>query len=830
MNSETAAACDNARSLLEAAIQKACAAIAPSWPLDRSIAVNPHWHRIPHSLCHVAARMRLLGDIRVFPDRSLLKRAWTEGRITHPDLLEALSMFSNENVPALDPVACVAALDQPLSQWQLPLLIDLLEQESSAQEKLSYRQAIAHQVSQTCAAYFDAHQADWQPDRGQGLYAFWRESVLHDHGISVLMGLPRLVEARTHLPQTSEAAEQWVMERLNLPDFVWADYLESILLTVSGWASWCAYLLWEAQLKGETSPYLRELLAIRLAWGALLLESRDDKTIHTVLTQLRNAWGEFPALLKHVEKSLSVDEVWQIAYERGYQRELQHVLSASAPLEQADRIEVQAVFCIDVRSEPFRRALEQESPAIQTIGFAGFFGLPMAYTPLATAARRPQLPGLLAPTIEVTETCIAPEAGHEANEALTARASLERIRNYTLATPWKSATKWPISALQFVESAGFIQSGRLLHWLFLKEGNRKRGHHSGLSRRRAAVCRPVMRDFSLSDKVSLAKRVLKAMGLDKTIAPLVILVGHASQSTNNAHAAALECGACCGQSGEINARVLAGVLNQTDVRDALLCHGLIIPERTRFVAAVHNTTTDEIEGFDLDLLPEEARTRWSFLATAFISAGAKVRAERAEKLGIDSTTDPSRLLSTLKKRASDGAQTRPELGLAGNASFIIASRKRTRGMPLGGRAFLHDYDADKDSDGELLEQLMTAPLLVTHWINWQYHASTCEPVHFGSGNKLLHNVVGGVIGVFEGNGGDLRIGLSRQSLHNGHNWLHEPLRLTVVIDAPARSIERIMQAHEVVKHLIENHWLELWRFDDTAFQRYERGRWVDLPL
>jgi len=37
---------------------------------------------------------------------------------------------------------------------------------------------------------------------------------------------------------------------------------------------------------------------------------------------------------------------------------------------------------------------------------------------------------------------------------------------------------------------------------------------------------------------------------------------------------------------------------------------------------------------------------------------------------------------------------------------------------------------------------MTAPMLVTHWINWQYHASTCDPVRLGSGNKLLHNVVG----------------------------------------------------------------------------------------
>ena len=78
-------------------------------------------------------------------------------------------------------------------------------------------------------------------------------------------------------------------------------------------------------------------------------------------------------------------------------------------------------------------------------------------------------------------------------------------------------------------------------------------------------------------------------------------------------------------------------------------------------------------------------------------------------------------------------------------------------------------------------------MIVTHWINGQYFLSTTDNDRFGSGNKVLHNVVGGHIGVFEGNGGDLRIGLALQSLHDGERWQHEPLRLTVVVDAPSRS-------------------------------------------
>ena len=149
---------------------------------------------------------------------------------------------------------------------------------------------------------------------------------------------------------------------------------------------------------------------------------------------------------------------------------------------------------------------------------------------------------------------------------------------------------------------------------------------------------------------------------------------------------------------------------------------------------------------------------------------------------------------------------------------------------MAGRGFLHDYDHSQDADGSVLELLMTAPMLVTHWINWQYHASSCDPARLGSGNKVLHNVVGGNIGVFEGNGGDLRIGLSRQSLHNGERWVHEPLRLTVVIDAPQQAIERVIRKYAVVQQLLNNGWLHLWRFDEQQLLRYDLGEWKPLQL
>ncbi len=815
---------------LDAACEQACQAIAPAWPLDRAIAVNPHWSRIGMPLRQVAARMAVLGAIQVFPPRERQQKAWDAGRIAMADLDHALRQVCGATVAAMTQAQCLDALRNTPKLAQLPLLIDVLDDDPKRHIRLSWRQAITHQVSQTCAAYFDEQQADWQPERAGGLYAFWRDTLQHDHGIGTLMGLPKLGQALDALPRTSQDAERWVLQRLGLPQTVWADYLEAVLLTVNGWASWCAYLGWQARLQGRTDTHLRELLAIRLAWGAILLECKGQDVHRQAFTALQCEWSLAPVVLKQAEEAMRVDEVWQVALEVGYQRTLALQLARGpTPSKAATDFEVQAAFCIDVRSEPMRRALETVWPSIQTIGFAGFFGLPAAYTPLATPARRPQLPGLFAPGIEVTDRIVScGSAPDHADDRLQTGAQQARLDCFGLTDQWLAASRWPGAAFSFVEAAGIGYLGKLAQWLMPAKATRARDDLDGLPVRYRPLCRPQITSLDVNAKVSLAAGILHAMGLERKLAPLVLLVGHGSQSINNAHAAALDCGACCGQTGEVNARSLAQLLNETAVRQGLQSRGVNISDETAFVAALHNTTTDEIEGFDLDLLTPSARPRWDRLQEIFARACDQVRRKRAPQLGLVPHANPGDLLAQLLRRANDGAQTRPEWGLAGNAAFLIAPRDRSRGLVLDGRCFLHDYDATQDTDGSVLELLMTAPMLVTHWINWQYHASTCEPLRLGSGSKVLHNVVGGHIGVFEGNGGDLRIGLTHQSLHDGKRWVHEPLRLTVVIDAPQQAIEAVMRKHAVLQQLVNNRWLHLWRFDPAGLMEYDSGVWLPV--
>ncbi|MCA0303927.1 MAG: DUF2309 domain-containing protein, partial [Proteobacteria bacterium] len=123
--------------------------------------------------------------------------------------------------------------------------------------------------------------------------------------------------------------------------------------------------------------------------------------------------------------------------------------------------------------------------------------------------------------------------------------------------------------------------------------------------------------------------------------------------------------------------------------------------------------------------------------------------------------------------------------------------------------------------------ILTAPVVVASWISLQYYGSTVAPQLFGGGNKLLHNVTGG-IGVVEGNGGLLRAGLPWQSVHDGERYAHEPLRLSVCIEAPREAMSDILDRHPNVAALFDNGWLHLFALDEAGRMawRYAGGsRW-----
>jgi uncharacterized protein YbcC (UPF0753/DUF2309 family) len=124
----------------------------------------------------------------------------------------------------------------------------------------------------------------------------------------------------------------------------------------------------------------------------------------------------------------------------------------------------------------------------------------------------------------------------------------------------------------------------------------------------------------------------------------------------------------------------------------------------------------------------------------------------------------------------------------------------------------------------VLTLIMVAPMVVASWINLQYYGSTVNNRLFGSGNKIIHNVLG-TFGVWQGNGGDLQSGLPLQSVHDGTKWMHEPLRLNVFIEAPREAIQSVIANQSGVRELIENGWVNLFAVEAAgkAFYRHVGG-------
>ncbi|MDR8017709.1 YbcC family protein [Ectopseudomonas guguanensis] len=803
------------RDVLHGAAARACERIAPTWPLDRLIAVSPLWERRQQRWSEVAEQLWRRAGSRLTLAAEDYRQAWAQGQIGEHHLHQVL-IDNPHGWTVADLLQALQAADE--EGRGLPLLEDMADAEIALP---GWPTLITQQIGQCCAAWFDEAQADWHVERQGGLYQAWRKAMQDDRGLSVLSACRDLSGRIAELPLQPQAALEAAVQRLGVTVDELDEWFDCLLLRSLGWASWCAYRRWQARQEGGDDATLLELLAIRAAWEWLVDDRRRGPGSRW--SAWREAWQTGRSRQpSHAWQAL---QLWQRAEELAWQEHLQRLLRPrSAQPMATEQVLARVYFCIDVRSEPLRRALEEVGPQLQTGGFAGFFGLPIAYTPLGTAATRPQLPGLLAPQLSAGDSC-----GDVACDAQLAGRRQARLARQGR---WRLFERLPASGFTLVESLGLGYAAALLGrtggWLCgpapAERGGLKAAEWQRLS--------PVLAPLAADERVQLAARILRAMGLTRDFPPLVLLLGHGSQSANNPQAAGLDCGACCGQSGEVNARALAELLNDPLVRQGLAGQGIAMPADCQVLSGLHNTTTDEVQVFASQALPTALAPTWQWLRQALDSAGHRVRQARAARLGLGHLDDrPERLLAALRRRGHDWAQTRPEWGLAGNAAFIAAPRARSRGLDLQGRAFLHDYDWRLDEGGKVLELIMTAPMVVAHWINLQYLTSTTDNQRFGSGNKVLHNVVGGNIGVFEGNGGDLRIGLARQSLHDGERWLHRPLRLSVIIAAPRSMIDQVIASHQVVRELVEHGWLHLLRLDDCSdipLQRRDERGWQPL--
>ncbi len=672
------------------------------------------------------------------------------------------------------------------------------------------------------------------------------------------------------------------LDRLGVSESEWEPFVAATLLVLRGFAG----MMWQIEARPDRVPVhapdarLRDFLAIRLLLEARALEelaerklgfrgelrdlrdelrrkrsppaapSAEEKAYSLFLLAQALAWS--PSALSRLDEEgttrilteietfapLSRRRLLHLAFERRYRIEILDAISVRArePVEEGADALFQAVFCIDEREESIRRHLEEVEPRCETFGAAGFFGVVMYYRGIEDAHARPLCPIAIEPEHEVEELAQNErESGVHRQRAL--RRFLGRLvhetrvgsRTFTRGTiltgllglaavvPLTCRVLFPRLTARFRSGVGRLlepQQGRLA----LERDETRRpslGKHAG---------------FTVEEMAMIVERQLRDIGISGRLARIVAIVGHGSASLNNPHESAHDCGACGGGRGGPNARAFAQMANDRRVRALLRDRGCAIPDGTWFVGCYHNTCDDSVSFADRDAVPSEFRGKLALVENALERARARSAHERCRRFEfLSADLSPGAALAHVERRSQDLSETRPEYGHATNAVCIIGRRSRTRGLFLDRRAFLVSYDpARDDGDASVLTRTLAAAVPVVAGINLEYYFSYVDPVGYGCGTKLPHNITA-LLGVMDGHASDLRTGLPWQMVE-----IHEPVRLLIVVETTPGLLERALARDLRLLHLADHRWIQLAVLspsgseirvrESTGFSKYESER------
>lgn len=744
-----------------------------------------------------------------------------------------------------------------------------------AEKGIDLDQIVHPPVIRLVGAYLDQGIAYWpMPLREEGLMAASRK-IMSQAGAISRKHLTLVGQEFQRQVQKSMSAEDIVMDaldRLAVPADEWEEFITAEIIALPGWAGMIRMLENDVTLAphDRVRCSLMEFLALRLTYTLAALQDIMGGTSvwHWVsitaakvdaltpvarffdVAQLIGLSSDtlsglteevFQCLLHEIALANEIERrrLLHLAYERRHERSILIPLAKHRalppPQPQTDRLAAQVIFCIDEREESLRRALEETDPSIETVGAAGFFGVAIDYAGLDDPGGVALCPVVVKPGHSVREVAVEDHSHlHQRRQkrrnvwAKIARNGF--ISSRTLFRGWISTACLGFFSLfplifRVLSPRAYGQLIKKLNRAFLptpktevtfmRDDPESRHATSGL-----------LHGFTEQEMAERVNSVLGFGGLHKAHARLVVVLGHGSTSLNNPYESAYCCGACGGRTGAPNARIFAIMANRPGVRAVLREKGVIIPEDTWFLGGYHDTCSDDIEFFDVDLMPESHRGDLNRVTQSLDQARILNADERVRRFGTAGAgISGERALRHVQARSEHIAEPRPEYGHCTNAVAYVGRREHTRGLFMDRRAFLISYDATLDAENTALARVLGAVIPVCGGINLEYYFSTVDNETYGAGTKLPHNITG-LVGVMNGFQGDLRTGLPVQTVE-----IHEPVRILFIVETTPQRLMSVIKANKELVEFVCNRWIRLATMDpeDGHIEVY-RGNDIFEPL
>jgi uncharacterized protein YbcC (UPF0753/DUF2309 family) len=511
--------------------------------------------------------------------------------------------------------------------------------------------------------------------------------------------------------------------------------------------------------------------------------------------------------------------LWQDAFEWSYYDQVLAGLSAQVLMEPQTTLKkpnFQALFCIDDRECSIRRYVEKYDTSCLTYGTPGFFGVEFYYQPKNGKFHTKLCPAPVTPKYLIREINTR---GLNESDANFSKHSHSLFRGWIITQTLGFWSAFKLALNIFKPTTTPASTSSFKH---MDKFSELTIENKNINQKIDGL----QVGFTIDEMADRVEALLKSIGLVDNYAPIVYLVSHGASSVNNTHYAGYDCGACSGRPGSVNARVASYMANHIKVREILLGRGLAIPESTKFVGALHDTTRDEIEFYDEDKMSEAIKALHNQNKITFNKAlddNAKERSRRF--ILIDSKQSSSKVHEQVKLRSVSLFEPRPELNHATNALCIIGRREMSKHVFLDRRSFMNSYDYKIDLDGKFLSNMIKPIGPVCGGINLEYYFSRVDNPKLGAGTKLPHNVMG-LIGVANGIDGDLRAGLPNQMVE-----VHDPIRLMVIVEHFPEIVLKAIHVTPETYEWFENEWVHLvamnpedkslYYFKDGAFSSYK---------